>query len=126
MGMWVDVNSSEIRNCVEEFLKSGAFRLLSTISGYEEGDNYYILYHFVGSEGDLNVRTSVPKENPVLPSITPVLPGGILYEREIQDLLGVKFEGIIDGRRLILPEHWPEGVYPLRKDFKPGEVKSNE
>lgn len=124
--MWVEVNSSEIRNWVEEFLKSGKFRLLSTISGYEEGENFFIVYHFLENDGDIDVRTSVPKDNPVLPSITPALPGGVLYEREIQDLLGVKFEGIIDGRRLILPEHWPQGVYPLRKDFKPGEVKGNE
>ncbi|MCR4428034.1 MAG: NADH-quinone oxidoreductase subunit C [Caldiserica bacterium] len=124
--MWVEVSSSQIRNWVEEFIKSGKFRLLSTISGYEEGDKYFIVYHFLDMDGDVDVRTSVPKDNPVLPSISPVLPGGILYEREIQDLLGVKFEGIIDGRRLILPEHWPEGVYPLRKDFKPGEVKVNE
>jgi Ni,Fe-hydrogenase III component G len=126
VGKWVEVNSSEIRKWVEEFLKSGKFRLLSTISGYEAGENFYIVYHFVDTEGEVNVRTSVSKENPVLPSITPVLPGGVLYEREIQDLLGVKFEGIIDGRRLILPEQWPDGVYPLRKDFKPGEVKNNE
>ena len=126
VGKWIEVNSSEIRNWVEEFLKSGKFRLLSTISGYESGENFYLVYHFVDTEGEVNVRTSVPKENPVLPSVSTVLPGSVLYEREIQDLLGVKFQGIIDGRRLILPEHWPEGVYPLRKDFKPEEAKANE
>lgn len=126
MGSWVDVDSPEIRNWVEGLIKSGKFRVLSTITGYEENDRLYIVYHFMNTEGELNVRTSVPKENPILPSITPVLPGGVLYEREIQDLLGVKFEGIMDSRRLILPEHWPEGVYPLRKDFQPEEVKSHE
>lgn len=126
VGKWIEVNSSEIRNWVEEFLKSGKFRLLSTISGYESGENFYLVYHFVDTEGEVNVRTSVPKENPVLPSVSTVLPGSVLYEREIQDLLGVKFQGIIDSRRLILPEQWPEGVYPLRKDFKPEEVKANE
>jgi len=126
VGSWVDVDSPEIRNWVEGLIKSGKFRVLSTITGYEENDRLYIVYHFMNTEGELNVRTSVPKENPILPSITPVLPGGVLYEREIQDLLGVKFEGIMDSRRLILPEHWPEGVYPLRKDFQPEEVKSHE
>jgi len=126
VGSWVDVDSPEIRNWVEGLIKSGKFRVLSTITGYEENDRLYIVYHFMNTEGELNVRTSVSKENPILLSITPVLPGGVLYEREIQDLLGVKFEGIMDSRRLILPEHWPEGVYPLRKDFKPGEVKNHE
>ncbi len=51
-------------------------------------------------------------------SITPVIPGANWAEREIRDILGVEFEGHPDPRRLVLPDDWPEGVYPLRKDFK--------
>jgi Ni,Fe-hydrogenase III component G len=66
----------------------------------------------------LSLRTSVAKANPVLDTITPIIPGAILYEREIQDLLGLKVKGHPDPRRLVLPEGWPEGVYPLRKEYK--------
>jgi membrane-bound hydrogenase subunit beta len=39
------------------------------------------------------------------------------------DLLGIQVEGIPPGRHYPLPEGWPEGQYPLRKDWKglPGE-----
>ncbi|MHC5035633.1 MAG: NADH-quinone oxidoreductase subunit C [Planctomycetota bacterium] len=41
-------------------------------------------------------------------------------EREMNDLLGIVFEGHPDPRRLILADDWPEGVYPLRRDKKNG------
>jgi Ni,Fe-hydrogenase III component G len=62
--------------------------------------------------------TFVPKANPVIDTITPIIPGAILYEREIQDLLGLKVKDHPDPRRLVLPDDWEEGVYPLRKDYK--------
>jgi NADH-quinone oxidoreductase subunit C len=48
--------------------------------------------------------------------MTPVWAGFNWHEREIFDLLGVKFEGHPDLRRILLPEDWL-AVYPLRKDF---------
>jgi len=48
-----------------------------------------------------------------------VIPGSILYERELQDLMGFRVKDHPDPRRFNLPEDWPEGVYPLRKDYKP-------
>jgi membrane-bound hydrogenase subunit beta len=117
-GSWVEIPADHVRQWVADFMASGKMRLLSTISGYQDGDRIAIVYHFMHSEtGALNLRVSVPLAEPVLPSITPALPGGLLYEQEIQDLLGVRFEGILDPRRLILPEDFPQGVYPLRTDY---------
>jgi NADH-quinone oxidoreductase subunit C len=42
----------------------------------------------------------------------------MFYEREVYDLLGVKFRGHPNLRRLVLSEDWPEDAHPLRKDFK--------
>jgi NADH-quinone oxidoreductase subunit C len=50
--------------------------------------------------------------------VVSLLPGAVLYEREVHDLLGVVFDGHPSLERLILPDDWPEGVYPLRKDYK--------
>ena len=118
MAKWIEVPSKDIRKWVSELIDSGKYKLLSTISAYQEAENIFIVYHFMITEGVINVRTVVPLAEPRLPSITPGLPAAILYEREIQDILGVSFGEIIDGRRLILPEQWPQGVYPLRKDFQ--------
>ncbi len=122
----VEVQAGNIKQWVADLLKAGKFILLSTISGYQEGENICILYHFLTKDGEQDVKVSIPLSNPKIDSISPVLIGAVLYEREIQDLLGVAFDGIVDGRRLILPEQWPEGVYPLRKEYpatRPEEAK---
>ncbi|MBM3296072.1 MAG: NADH-quinone oxidoreductase subunit C, partial [Candidatus Aminicenantes bacterium] len=47
-----------------------------------------------------------------------VIPGALFYERELQDMFGLVIDNIPDARPLILPDDWPEGQYPLRKDWK--------
>jgi membrane-bound hydrogenase subunit beta len=91
---------------------------ITTITAIDVGEDIEILYHFFCQGVTLTLKVSVPKADPVVDTITPILPGAILYEREIQDLLGVKVREHPDPRRLILPEDWEEGVYPLRKDYE--------
>ncbi len=98
---------------------------LSTISGVDMGETFEILYHFSTPETDFNLRTEIPKGDPHVPSITPIIPGAILYEREVQEMFGLTVDNIPDGRRLLLSDDWPDGQYPLRKDWKhvrPAEV----
>jgi NADH:ubiquinone oxidoreductase subunit C len=91
---------------------------LSTISGVDEGAAFEIIYHFSTPEQDFNLRTAIPRETPHVATITPLIPGAILYERELQDMFGIVVDGIPDGRRLVLPDDWPQGQFPLRKDWK--------
>ncbi len=91
---------------------------LSTISGVDAGETFDIIYHFSTPEQDFNLRTEVPKARPHVESICPLIPGAILYEREIQDMFGIVVDHIPDPRRLLLPDDWPEGQHPLRKDWK--------
>jgi Ni,Fe-hydrogenase III component G len=106
-GTWIEVESQSVHEKMSQLIDTGKFRLLSTISGYHEGDKIYIVYHLICWDGVMNLRTWVPLADPNIQSISNILPGATLYEREIQDLFGVKFEAIIDSRRLILPEQWP-------------------
>ena len=46
-------------------------------------------------------------------------PSIVLHEREIVDLFGVEVEGLPDGPHYPLPDGWPEGNYPMRKDWDP-------
>jgi Ni,Fe-hydrogenase III component G len=98
---------------------------LATISGLDKGEAFELLYHFASPAASITVRTSVLRAEPRLASICAVIPGAIFYEREIQEMFGVVMEGIPDPRRLNLPDDWPDGVFPLRKDWKhvrPAEV----
>lgn len=63
----------------------------------------------------VTLRVRVPGSDAVVDSLTPVWPGAGWLEREIFDLMGVRFNGHPDLRRILLPEDW-EG-HPLRRDF---------
>ena len=62
------------------------------------------------------VKADLPRDKPVLPSVTDVWATAEWNEREQFDLLGVGFSGHPDLRRVMLPDDW-EG-HPLRKDYK--------
>jgi len=98
---------------------------VATISGVDKGESYEILYHFGDTSGSITVRTKIPKADPRLPSICGVIPGAVLYERELQDMFGIVVDGIPDPRPMLMPDDWPAGNFPLRKEWKferPAEV----
>jgi Ni,Fe-hydrogenase III large subunit/Ni,Fe-hydrogenase III component G len=83
---------------------SGDFAVLHLFS--LDQDHLYVLLEAPVSESDLRID-----------SITQVIPGADWAEREFRDAVGVHPEGHPDPRRLLLADDWPEGVYPLRRDF---------
>ena len=65
------------------------------------------------------VSTEVPGANPRIVSIARDIYSSSLFEREIAEMFGIEFPGNPDLRRLRLhDEVWPEGAYPLRRDFR--------
>ena len=94
------------------------------MTGIDVVEGIELLYHFVFDEAHMVVtlKTIVPKPFPEIESITPVVPAAEWTEREIMDLLGVKFRKHPRPERLILADDWPQGVYPLRKEFKPKDA----
>jgi NADH-quinone oxidoreductase subunit C len=91
---------------------------LSTITARDTGNEIEILYHFFLNGVIITIRTTCPKDDPTIDSIVRIFPGAVLYERELNDILGVIPKGHPDLRRLVLPDDWVGG-YPLRKDWKP-------
>ena len=63
----------------------------------------------------LVLKADTPREQAELPTLSNVWPAANWHEREMFDLVGVKFAGHPDLRRLLLPEDWPG--HPLRKDW---------
>ena len=57
------------------------------------------------------------KEDPRIDTITGLTRSAWWIEREMHELFGIHFDGNPDLRTLLLPDDWPEGVYPLRKNF---------
>jgi NADH-quinone oxidoreductase subunit C len=92
----------------------------ATATGLDTGRELEVVYHFPYDAVGLvvNMRVRAPKADPTMPSLTPVAPAAEWIEREINDLVGVRFEGHPRPERLILSDDWPEGVYPLREEFR--------
>ena len=95
-------------------------------SGYDgEGKDYrperfgvsYHLYSMLYNRR-LRVKTFAMEEEPILPTLTTNWPAANWLEREIADLMGVKFDGHPDQRRLLMAEDW-DG-HPHRRDYPLG------
>ncbi|MFR2626201.1 MAG: NADH-quinone oxidoreductase subunit C [Collinsella sp.] len=81
--------------------------------------------------GWVTVRTEVDPAKMTFPSVTPFVPACVWGERELRDMFGLIPEGLPDRRRLVLPDDWPSGLYPLRKDsmdyrFRPAPASDME
>lgn len=112
---YVQVGREDLRQVVS-YLKEKGFDHIITISGVDWGDRFEVVYHLIWEGFNLNVKVPVPRDDVKVPSITDILNGAVLYEREVNDLFGVFPTGHPNPARLILDYDWPEGLYPLRKD----------
>jgi NADH:ubiquinone oxidoreductase subunit D/NADH:ubiquinone oxidoreductase subunit C len=97
------------------------FDLLTAVTGvdYYPENKMEVVYHAYKTTGGpgLVFRVQVPRVDPIeVPSLINVYPGADLQEREAWDLLGIKFTGHPDLRRILMWEGY-EG-HPLRKDWQ--------
>jgi formate hydrogenlyase subunit 5 len=106
------------KKAISALMKNDENVMLSTITGVDLGNEIELNYH-MACEGSVTLKNRVSREKPFTGTITDIIPGANLYEREVFDLLGVVFEGHPDLKRLMLPDSWPQGNYPLRRDWKP-------
>lgn len=91
---------------------------ITGVDWIKEGQ-FEIIYDFSRYDFDLCrvvIRTRVPRETPVVPTITGIYAGANWHERETHDFFGIKFNGHPHLVPLLLPED--ADFHPLRKDFK--------
>ncbi|MGD0841053.1 MAG: NADH-quinone oxidoreductase subunit C [Candidatus Acidiferrales bacterium] len=69
-----------------------------------------------------SILVYVPAASPRIDSITEVVPAASWAEREMRDLVGIEPVGHRYMKRLVLPDGWPEGMHPLRKDVPWNQV----
>jgi len=118
--IFAQAGKGELEGVLSFARNSLGFTMLCTITGLDEGAAFAFLYHLAREDGiTLHIKTSTPKDNPCIKTITGLFPTADIYEREILDLFGVQVEGLVPGTRYPLADDWPKGEYPLRKDWKP-------
>jgi Ni,Fe-hydrogenase III component G len=81
------------------------------------GGSLELLYHFCQAAAVATLRVSIPYNDPKVDSICSLISSVSLYEREAAELYGIEFVGAPNTDKLLLPDNWPAGVYPMRKTF---------
>jgi NADH:ubiquinone oxidoreductase subunit C len=76
------------------------------------------LYHFNNMDATVTFRVLLHYNKAVLPTLCNLIPSATLYERELIEMFGVTVTGTPSTEKLLLPDDWPDGVYPLRKSFQ--------
>ena len=121
--MSMTINKTDFRKSIKKLVDSEGFQHLSAITGIDVGPKIELIYHLTRENLVLSLKVKTSKKNPVLPSIVNLIPGAVLYEREVHELLGVTFEGNLDLSPLLLPDGWPSDVYPMRKEWPPQAIQ---
>lgn len=80
-------------------------------------DRFEVIWNLISlkDQSRIFVKTRVPEEDPSLPTSVDLWPAANWNEREAFDMMGIRFTGHPDLRRLFLPEDFE--YYPLRKEF---------
>lgn len=117
--VYFDIHPKDVVETVRFLFKELGLRF-NIASGVDDFDGLEILYHFASDVSGFVVTVRAilkDKENPRIDTITTVTRAAWWIEREIHELFGVEFDGNQDLRPLLLPDDWPKGVFPLRKNF---------
>ena len=112
---------SEDAYAINQFLFEDIVARFVIITGIDADDCFELLYHYSYDQTGcvITIKTFIrDRQQPQIESITSLLPAAEWIEREIHDVLGIKFKNHPNLKRLILADDWPEGVYPLRKEAK--------
>jgi len=93
------------------------------VSAMDSKDGYEIIYHYSDDKSGWIMSLSVllAHDKPEIESMTPIVYGIEWIEREIMDILGVKFLNHPKPERFLLAESWPEDEYPYRRKYRQGD-----
>jgi NADH-quinone oxidoreductase subunit C len=117
---------AEVCGFAKEDLGCDYLKDISSVDNYGDDPRWTLVYELYGiaHRCHLRVKTDVSEEKSELPTVTSVWRTADWHEREIYDMMGIRFRNHPDLRRIIMWEGYP--YFPLRKDFplagKPSEL----
>ncbi len=129
----IEIQSDNLVEVMKTLKDQFAYQYLAdiaTIDHYTDEARFEVTYNLVnmGDKTRLRVSLRVEEDNPVLPSLTSLWKGAGWMEREAFDMMGIRFDGNEDLRRIYMPEDFE--YYPMRKEFPqlgiPGSIELPE
>lgn len=126
------VESTQLVPLMQTLRDEFGYDSLTSVTGvdYLPEEKMEVVYHIYKSTGGsiLVIKTQVPRAKSIVPSLVDLFPGAAFQEREAWDLLGIRFEGHPNLKRILMWEGF--AGHPLRKDwqeaFFEGEFKPYE
>jgi len=111
---------------VAEFLKYNeklGFDYLSELHGTDFETHFEVYLHLYSfkNKQEVALKVKINRDEPTIPSVTPLWAGANWPECETYDLLGIEFTGHPNLHRIFLGEDWVG--HPLRKDYEPYDVE---
>jgi NADH-quinone oxidoreductase subunit C/D len=114
------IQPDKLREVFKAVRDEMGYDYLSSVTGvdYLPENLMEVVYHASRTIGGppLVLKVQTQRDNPVVPSLVPLYPGADFQEREAWDLMGIRFEGHPDLRRILMWEGF--AGHPLRKDWK--------
>ncbi|HYN90058.1 MAG TPA: NADH-quinone oxidoreductase subunit D [Ardenticatenaceae bacterium] len=92
---------------------------LSNLTSVDYEDRFEVVYHLYNIQkggGHVYIKCATDKDNPVVPSLVSIYKGADFQEREVYDMMGIRFAGHPNLKRILLWDGF-DG-FPLRKDWK--------
>lgn len=126
--IYITSQSQEITKEMVNFMFQEMGARFSIATGIDTRLGVEILYHMALDKEHVlvSIRCLVKKPALEMLSFTDFLPAVNWIEREIHEMLGVNFIGHPNLERLLLPDDWPSGVYPYRKQSYESEKEGTE
>ncbi len=120
--VWAEVSNKKLKDVVKKLFSLQEYPHFSVSSGVDTGQNIEILLHFTLNYAApkeqvlLTLRVKLPKKRPVMETITDLIPGALISEKEKREFLGIEIKGLAPGRAFL--DDSLAGVFPWRKDKK--------
>ncbi len=89
----------------------------------KESDNSFEIITVFDKE---TKKTTVPKENPTIKTLSREYPAAVWFERKMSDDFGIMIDDAFDKRALNHHERFPKDIHPMRKDFQEKEIQEAE
>jgi membrane-bound hydrogenase subunit beta len=121
--IWLQVKPENLKDAVK-LLSTLHFPHLAIISGNDMGEEIELIYHFSIYYGErfkeisIDLSIHLSKKDLRIPTITDLIPGAQVTEREMKEMMGIIFEGLPDLPNLFLPQDFSKDIYPFRRDEK--------
>jgi NADH-quinone oxidoreductase subunit C len=92
--------------------------LVSSVDWPDDEERFEVVYevYSIRKRHRIRLKTRVPESDCIVDSLVDVWKGAEFMEREVYDMMGIRFRNHPDLRRILMPDDYEEG-YPLRKDF---------